>query len=817
MPRVCSPWDTRSASRQSITRDSSSPDAGDSSALENTGVSRLDPEPQDGPTEYKLHLLLRPRRSFVHLSTDDSCLTSTPAHMASENGPRRMQSSSVQSRQKRLEHLTTQLLWRLQQSSPFHSSSTRNLVVPVLPDTSTKLDVPKSPVPLLPGLEESQGALYEIGVADDGTFIGLTDSEMSESLTNLTAMAASLGCKVEVLRKVAVGNCEWEDVSEKQTKTVFEKLWVVEALVSPGLTANQSGEATEAVSDKRTRSSNSFETASTADFLSVALAGPSSAGKSSLLGTLTTSMLDNGRGKSRLSLLRHRHEIATGRTSSVAQELIGYRPAQHDDDIMNYASDNVTSWNDIHTESGVERLAFVSDLPGSFRFLKSTLRGITGWGPEYVFLCVPANSPERLPSASGATDLDLSLRYLDVFHKLKIPVIIVATKLDIATKQSIRQTLSSLLSAIKQSGRKPIMLAPEAKEGDIDLHKLRARDKLPISSIIDILNHDALNNVPLLLSSSVTGMGIRKLHAFLRLLPVNPPPLKPSLKPSGNQPSQVFDVLDVFEVPALKVFSSADDYSKRNERSVIVCGRVRRGMLCVGQTFHIGPVSIDVDVDVDAHTTAHDSSHISHAKAHTGRQTRWLPVRIVSARNLCLPVRCLHDGQIGTIGIEPLDPTCLVSRIRKGMALVDTVPSVKGDDGQQCACSGFRASIQAANVEDVLRSILAPGATVVVYIANIRAAAKVCDVLPHTAGHREGGLYKEADLRCHHGALQMQGDDGTPTLSFSFLSSVEWVETGSSVLIMPSNSKFSSSPCSSHLKSSSLPIFIGHVLDVLPG
>ncbi|KAI5277822.1 hypothetical protein KEM52_004838, partial [Ascosphaera acerosa] len=143
------------------------------------------------------------------------------------------------SRQNRLEHLTTQLLWRLQQSSPFHSSAARNLVVPVLPDSSTKLDVPSSPAPPLPGLEESQGALYEIGVSDDGTLIGLTDSEMSESLCNLAAMAASLGCTVEVLRKVRVGDCSWQeqDCSRDEdaglsisASTVIEDLWVVEAL-----------------------------------------------------------------------------------------------------------------------------------------------------------------------------------------------------------------------------------------------------------------------------------------------------------------------------------------------------------------------------------------------------------------------------------------------------------------------------------------------------------------------------------------------------------------------------------------------------------
>lgn len=62
--------------------------------------------------------------------------------------------------------------------------------------------------------------------------------------------------------------------------------------------------------------------------LRITLTGPTTSGKSSLLGTLSTATLDNGRGKSRLSLLKHRHEIESGVTSSVAQELIGYKDDQ---------------------------------------------------------------------------------------------------------------------------------------------------------------------------------------------------------------------------------------------------------------------------------------------------------------------------------------------------------------------------------------------------------------------------------------------------------------------------------------------------------
>jgi GTPase len=49
----------------------------------------------------------------------------------------------------------------------------------------------------------------------------------------------------------------------------------------------------------------------------VAVTGNVDAGKSTLLGVLTHGVLDDGRGVARQKLFRHKHEMETGRTSSV--------------------------------------------------------------------------------------------------------------------------------------------------------------------------------------------------------------------------------------------------------------------------------------------------------------------------------------------------------------------------------------------------------------------------------------------------------------------------------------------------------------------
>ena len=80
-PRVSSPWSTPGrATPQPTGNEGSSgqqcherlPDISTSPTyLSETGITRLEAEPHEGSTEYKLHLLLRPRRNFCSTSTSN--------------------------------------------------------------------------------------------------------------------------------------------------------------------------------------------------------------------------------------------------------------------------------------------------------------------------------------------------------------------------------------------------------------------------------------------------------------------------------------------------------------------------------------------------------------------------------------------------------------------------------------------------------------------------------------------------------------------------------------------------------------------------
>lgn len=69
-------------------------------------------------------------------------------------------------------------------------------------------------------LQEGEGeAIYEIGVEDNGVFVGLTRDELDSSLNILNVMASKLGAHTTLLRRHVV-----EDVNNGPGRQVAEVL-----------------------------------------------------------------------------------------------------------------------------------------------------------------------------------------------------------------------------------------------------------------------------------------------------------------------------------------------------------------------------------------------------------------------------------------------------------------------------------------------------------------------------------------------------------------------------------------------------------------
>ena len=790
-------------------------------------VTRLQAEPQDGPVEYKLHLLLRPRRKFRSTSTGTyvpgskhAMIGTNPAKpkVAADivtdsnpsSGSATPSQSTQQIRQHRLQQLTTQLMWRLQQSSPHHTSSATNTILPTLPEPLPELQAPQQIGRLLHGLEESQGALYEIGVSDDGTLIGLAEDELQESLNNLRAMAACLGCTVEVLRKETVGECEWlEDTiigNEERKIRRSDKLVVAEALVHPFLHSSSptlAGQTDDKVDPSLTALPSSADLMPpTTEQLRITLTGPTMSGKSSLLGTFTTSTLDNGRGKSRLSMLRHRHEISSGVTSSVTQELIGYQDGSNGDvEVVNYATENIASWIDVHVASAGSRLVLISDSAGHPRYRRTTLRGLVGWAPHWTLLCIPADDKEDSSGAGSSTQrsqhafvpsaMDLASAQLDLCLRLRLPLVIVITKLDIASKTGLRASLTKILDILKAAGKKPAIVPNKgAVRNEQDLQRIGSSLLDPAYTTALPLLNDARGTVPIILTSAVDGTGIGGLHALLHELPI------PDTHHEGAAaaPSAIFDVEDIYSKPA-------------EVEGVIVSGRLRSGQLSVGDTVVIGPFSghemHEDSEDSDERPFRKSSGSLPTSRSFPGAlrnshfapplyqlpNQEWRRVKITSIRNLRLPVHSLHADQVSTIAISLDDENVKsspLSRIRKGMVLAAIQP---------LSTRTFTAKFAREDLEH-----LAVGNHVVVYISSVRASAKIVSARAPDSPDEQPSRGNEAETHDPFGFDDFEENLKAPPqpmvagaitatellVTLSFDTSKEFVMTGDRVLVMPS-------------------------------
>lgn len=163
---------------------------------------------------------------------------------------------------------------------------------------------------------------------------------------------------------------------------------------------------------------------------------------------LTKGVLDDGRGKARVNLFRHKHEIESGRTSSVGGEILGFDSKSQP--IMSHSKKSATSgWEEI-TAKAAKILSFV-DLAGHEKYLKTTVFGMTGTAPEFAMLMVGAN----------AGMIGMSKEHLGLALSLGIPVLVVVTKIDRCPSHVLEKTIKELTSILKSKSCRKIPLFVE--------------------------------------------------------------------------------------------------------------------------------------------------------------------------------------------------------------------------------------------------------------------------------------------------------------------------------------------------------------------
>ena len=224
----------------------------------------------------------------------------------------------------------------------------------------------------------------------------------------------------------------------------------------------------------------------------LAVIGNVDSGKSTLVGCLTKGIKDDGRGYARKFVFNYQHENESGRTSSIAEEIIGFRNTK-----MIYSSrlndkKNV-SWKDIASQS--DHVITLLDLCGHEKYLKTTMYGVSALLPHYAVILIGTNMGVQR----------MTKEHLGIVISLNIPFFIVFTKVDIAPKEVKEKTINTFTSLLKTGLQKSVFNVKSEKEAE------SAAKLIPMGNL-----------VPIFQVSTVTGEGLDELKSFLsRLIPKN--------------------------------------------------------------------------------------------------------------------------------------------------------------------------------------------------------------------------------------------------------------------------------------------------------
>uniref|UniRef100_A0A158P6L3 Tr-type G domain-containing protein n=1 Tax=Angiostrongylus cantonensis TaxID=6313 RepID=A0A158P6L3_ANGCA len=300
--------------------------------------------------------------------------------------------------------------------------------------------------------------------------------------------------------------------------------------------------------EKRTTGTNSTEVwlvrdpPKEEDFIEVrvAVVGNVDAGKSTLLGVLTHSALDDGRGLARTKLFRHKHEFESGRTSSVGNDILGF---DVHGEVVNKPDPHNNKLDWVQISRDCSKLVTFIDLAGHEKYLKTTIFGMTGHMPDYTMLMVGANM-----GIIGTTKEHLSLAL-----SLSVPVFIVVTKIDMCPPQILEETMKNIGRLVKSAGARklPVMVR---NTNDV---------------IHAAVNFPSKRVCPIFQVSNVEGTNLDLLRQFLNIVP-----LRRTL--CEHDPAH-FQIDDVYWVEGV---------------GTVVSGTVMAGSIKVGDTLLLGPNSI---------------------------------------------------------------------------------------------------------------------------------------------------------------------------------------------------------------------------------
>ena len=251
----------------------------------------------------------------------------------------------------------------------------------------------------------------------------------------------------------------------------------------------------------------------------IGVLGNVDSGKSSTIGVITKDVLDDGKGYARSLVMKHPHEKESGRTSDVSQLYV-----QNEGNVIDFI-----------------------DLNGHEKYLKTTMHGISGYLIDYALIVINANTGIQ----------KMTREHLGLVLSMKIPIIVIYTKIDIAPSNVIKENLKSIEQFFEKKTKSKRINIINDEDFESKSGKL----------MLNYKNND-YSSVPLFSISNVTGEGITNMKKFINSLPQ-----LIDYKPRYNEPPN-------FIIDRKYLVSGI---------GLVISGVLKYGTINKGDTLHLGP------------------------------------------------------------------------------------------------------------------------------------------------------------------------------------------------------------------------------------
>ena len=253
-------------------------------------------------------------------------------------------------------------------------------------------------------------AIYILGIHDNGTAIGLSNTELTESINTLRYMCNAVHAELIILN------------------------------ICHGI----HGQCAEICIREYTNIGNGNSNSITS--LRIGCIGAHNSGKSTLVGTLISNECDNGNGLSRMNVLKHRHEIeSNGISSCISRHIIGF---DSDKNIVNHRGIGSDDWCSIINDSS--KVITLYDTPGHSSYIKTTICSLIGQHVDYSCVVIAADH--------GI--INVTREHIGLAIALDIPIFITITKCDLVNDIQLNLTIANVITLLTSLSvnKKPMLI-----------------------------------------------------------------------------------------------------------------------------------------------------------------------------------------------------------------------------------------------------------------------------------------------------------------------------------------------------------------------